>query len=121
MSTDLKAIMEFDQRRRQMLADPDLTGDLLLLALALDEVVRRQMEKVRRPKGWSWWHLVGALARGDADVAQAGWWVKDQIRRDLPRYESQQRGRGCVAPMIRREGLCGKSGSYGLADRDPLT
>ncbi|MGW4720898.1 hypothetical protein, partial [Nocardia sp. NPDC004260] len=32
-----------------------------------------------------------------------------------------QRGRGCVAPMIRREGLCGKSGSYGLADRDPLT
>ena len=32
-STDLKAIMRRDERRRGMLGDPDLTGDTLLLAL----------------------------------------------------------------------------------------
>lgn len=53
--TDLKAIMDRDERRRRMINDPDLTGDVLLLALALDEVITNRTEAGRRRSfGWDW-------------------------------------------------------------------
>lgn len=48
MSTDLKAIMARDARRRRMLNDPDLAGDLLLFALCLDEVLATRKEQGRK-------------------------------------------------------------------------
>ena len=52
MSTDLRAIMDRDERRRRMLNDPDLVGDALLFALALDEVLATRKEQRRRLGSW---------------------------------------------------------------------
>ena len=50
MGTGLAAIMRRDERHRKMLHDPDLTGDLLLFALALDEVIEVRKADGRRRK-----------------------------------------------------------------------
>jgi hypothetical protein len=123
VSTDLKAIMRRDERRRQMLNDPDLTGDLLLFALALEEVVWDRAERGRRKAKRHWVRDVAALAYGENDAYHLKYWGKKVIADDLPRYEvlRDEYYNPCVAPMIRREGLCGKSGSTRLIDRDPLT
>lgn len=111
--------MEYDQRRRDMLADPDLTGDLLLLALAMDEVIRRTDVRGRRCKT-SWVQEIAEMIYGDHERGYTR--VVRVIADDLPRYEvAQMWGRPCAAPMQRREGTCGKGGSLGLLDRDPDT
>lgn len=122
MSTDLKAIMARDERRRQMLNDPDLTGNLLLLVLAMDEVITVRREQGRKRFKGSWVTAIEEMVCRKRSGWMQGWWVKNQIGDDVPRYEPQESsGRRCVAPMIRREGECGKTGSLGMTDRDPLT
>ncbi|MFB8031297.1 hypothetical protein, partial [Streptomyces sp. NPDC055990] len=122
MSTDLKAIMQRDKRRRRMLNDPDLTGELLLFALALDEVIVTRQEQGRKTLR-NWVTETSVVAHGEnASTYYQRHWGKKVLNDDLPRYEPANKyTRACVAPMVRREGLCGKSGSVGLMDHDPVT
>jgi len=116
MSTDLRAIMDRDQRRRRMLHDPDLTGEALLYALAFDEVLSTSKTRKRRVDHWA---EAAILAWGDDNQHR----LRRVITNDIPRFEPLRQGAvtPCVAPMIRREGLCGKRGTRLLVDRDPGT
>ncbi|MFR9753981.1 hypothetical protein ACL02S_23480 [Nocardia sp. 004] len=124
VSTDLQTILCRDERRRGMLADPDLTGDTLLLAFALDEVLEIRCEQGKKHLGRMWIREVTILAYGPNSLAAQRSWVKRTIADDVPRYEPQ-RGPGratCVAPMIRRDGPCGHSATVRFFDIvDPET
>lgn len=122
-STDLKAIMRRDERRRGMLGDPDLTGDTLLLALALDEVIAIRLEQGKQRIGQKWVREVTVLAHGPDSLGLRQNWVKNTIADDVPRYEPEGgRGRAtCAEPMIRREGPCGHSATVYFLDSDPET
>jgi hypothetical protein len=121
MTSDLKAIMARDERRRRMLNDPDLTGELLLFALALDEVIVTRKEQGRRTLR-NWVQEVAVLAHEETSY-YLRYWGKSVLRDDFPRYEAPRpHGRTvCVAPMIRREGPCGKVASLSWIDSDPIT
>ncbi len=126
MSTDLKAIMERDERRRQMLNDPDLTGELLLFAFAVDEINARQAEQSRKRRSKRGWVAeVEEMVCPPRPGRASGWWVKERIGSDIPRYEfADAPGRKCVVPVTRRSGktdACGGTGVVGVVDRDPLT
>ncbi|MGW2666085.1 hypothetical protein ACWCW7_34460 [Nocardia tengchongensis] len=115
--------MSRDERRRRMLNDPDLTGDLLLFAMALDEVIVTRREQGRRSLR-NWVIDVAALAHGTDRAYYVRHWGRNVVGDDIPRYEPQgsnRRGIGCVAPMLRREGLCGKRSSVLLTDYEPET
>lgn len=124
-STDLRAIMRRDERHRKMLNDPDLTGDLLLLAFALDEWLAIRKERGRKRFHADWVETIEEMVCRSYPGRQAGWWLKHQIAEDMPRYElAGAPGRKCSAPVLRRSGItnaCGANGAVGLADRDPLT
>jgi hypothetical protein len=115
--------MARDERRRKMLHDPDLTDDLLLFALGLDEVIAARRELGKRKAKRHWVADIAALVYGEGSAYHQKYWGKQVIADDVPRYEPPRAeySNPCVAPMIRREGLCGKSGSTRLIDRDPLT
>lgn len=120
MSTDVQAVMDREARRRRMLHDPDLTGEVLLFALALDEVITTRTEQGRGTrKGWA--ADVEEIATGTRHPHSR--WAKRTIEQDIPRFEPLRSGwsRPCAAPMIRREGTCGKSGTTPLLDHDPVT
>lgn len=122
MSTDLKAIMDRDTRRCRMLNDPDLTGETLLFALALDEALDSRKSKGRRYKGWI--AEVAEIAWGPVEAGSNGHYrIRRVVGDDVPRYEpARVPVVQCVAPMIRREGLCGKAGgTLAMVDRDPDT
>lgn len=69
-STDLRAVIDRDARRRKMLTDPDLTGDMLLFTLALDEVITVRREQGRKSLR-NWVVDVTEIARGDNPVYRA--------------------------------------------------
>lgn len=122
MSIDPKAIMLRDERRRQMLNDPDLTGDLLLFALCLDEVIATRREQGRKSLR-NWVQEVAILAHGDGPYYMR-YWGKNVIGQDIPTHEAdgfRSPSVPCVAPMIRREGQCGKKSSVRFIDHDPKT
>ncbi|MGV9540882.1 hypothetical protein ACWDSF_06115 [Nocardia beijingensis] len=129
MSTDLKAIMERHERHRHMLADPRLTGDLLLFAFALDEVIAYPAVRSRhRWFGESWVGAVEEMVCPPPDPRfprELGWWVAKVVGGDIPRYEiPDDRNRKCVVLVPRRSGKttpCGGTGVTGMVDRDPLT
>ncbi len=126
MGTDLRAIMRRDRRRQVMIHDPDLTRDALLFALTLDEVLAMQREAGHRGVGPDndWVGQIGELARGPLEQDERRrFWVKHVIADDVPRYEAALNDGhpACVAPMIRREGPCGKPGTTRLIDYDPAT
>jgi hypothetical protein len=129
VSTDIKAVMEHHARHRRILADPGFTGDLLLFAFALDEILTYPAVRVRRR--WfseSWIAAVEEMVCPPPDPRfkrEQGWWVAKVIGDDIPRYEfPADPTQKCVVPVLRRSGkttLCGGSGAVGMVDRDPLT
>jgi hypothetical protein len=121
MSTDLRAIMDRDDRRRRMINDPDLVGDTLLFALAMQELIAARKEHRRSLR--SWVDEVAELAWGRAPGDAGRFRVQRVIDGDIPRFEpAREHGQTtCVAPMIRRTGLCGKSASTSMVDHDPIT
>ena len=97
---DLKAALELRERTDKMLGDPDLTGDLLLVALVIAALTTE----------------VGATPTRWSQIGERCGWTMTRLRlvisRDVPRYEPPREGYGlCTAPMIRRTGLCGKRAS----------
>lgn len=102
--------LDFTRAVEKMLADPDLTGDQLLLGIALRH------------------HF--AAGKDDAtfkDVMSLTGWDRHRLirtlRDDAPRYTPDRSQAGkCANPMIRRDGLCGKPTAWKiLAFRDPDT
>ena len=94
-----------------MLNDPDMTGDLLLLGLAVVQ--------------FQWWQVA---ATKKERLASPGWvrqiegwagkregWVKGVVADDVPRYEAPEIGLWkCVAPMLRRDTPCGSATGVSL-------
>lgn len=121
MATDLRAIMDRDEQMSKMLGDPDLTGDALLFALATLEFIKwMQQPRHRRglKKKQDWLREVSIMAFGEPEKTYG---IARVIREDIPRYEAPGARAGCTAPMIRRDGLCGKNTYSSWIDRDPLT
>lgn len=121
---DLPALMQYRHWTRRMMLDPDLHGDTLLLAFAMLEVVVRRSEPgpadetplLERLEAMCRTHEAGRLRPAP------GWWVQHVISEDVPRYEPEfVSAVKCAAPMIRRDGLCGKPSSFRFIDRDPET
>ncbi len=97
---DVEAALRAMDLMTKLIHDSDLSGDLLLLALGLVE------RATRVPSAGG-----GTLTA----VANAVGFSQDRLRsilaRDIPHYEVPiASGYGCVHPMVRREGLCGKPG-----------
>ncbi|MHD0295010.1 hypothetical protein RCF19_03960 [Rhodococcus qingshengii] len=123
MGTDLRAIMDRDERMSKMLRDPDLTDDALLFALAGMEVIKQRRQSGRRRdfRSSHWMDEIAQLAFGGTETT-ARYRVKRIIADDVPRYQAPYTSViTCPAPMIRREGLCGKRASTSWVDRDPMT
>jgi hypothetical protein len=84
-----------------MLADPDLTGNLLAIGLAL---------AVHLDSGITPWPTVADLSRevfGRDDAHQYA--IRHALRDDARAYRTPlHHHRRCTAPMIRRSGECGK-------------
>lgn len=84
---------------QRMLADEDLTGDLLAFALVVLHMDntgpgKNWCDRARIALGWEWWK------------------VRHIASRDAPHYLPTDRStEGCIAPMIRRDGTCGKRGT----------
>jgi hypothetical protein len=83
-----KRAMVFTETAEKMLLDPALTGDLLALGLAL--AFTTSWPRARAHLGWNPQKL------------------RSVVRRDVLRYEPPAPDRACPAPMVRRQGLCGK-------------
>lgn len=102
--------IDFTRRVETMLADPDLTGDQLLIAMAMS-------------------HFFGSRDGEDAkfsDVMDLTGWDRPRLiralRDDAPRYTpDRSQASVCANPMIRRDGPCGKRAWNDLPFRDPDT
>lgn len=111
------ALKEYRQRIAAMLADPECTGDLLSLGIALlDFAILRNSDH----KNWSHY----------ADQVwdfRSRHYVRDVLRKDIRRYDAikdadeRDPARRCGAPMVRREGPCGNSASRRAMLTDSLT
>ncbi|QAY70041.1 hypothetical protein [Xylanimonas protaetiae] len=108
--TEVKKALALRHEVDAMLADPDLTGDLLLVALILVALLHDPARK----RGVSWRQIA---ERAGMDVNQR---LRFIIARDVPRYEPPN-GNGCTAAMIRRDGPCGKRTHASGYTIDPLT
>lgn len=97
---NLREALDATRTIRAMLADPDLTGDLLLVGMTI--VYRRTWAEVCRALDWNAVHL------------------RVVLRRDVPSYTPSMDPVYCQAPMIRRE-HCGKPVRMRCWLLDPLT
>lgn len=100
----------------RMFADPDLTGDALLFSLCLLGSLTDRRIQGRR----------GAAVPFEEIRDRTGlrpYSIKRVIADDAPRYEPPRvfERSCCIAPMIRRDGPCGKHATHSWMDRDPLT
>jgi hypothetical protein len=118
-STDLKSIMRAHQLVVDICNDPDLDADAKLFAvLAATLIYQRRTANRKALKSRSTFRAVAEMSGHDSP----NWWVRRVIQADIPRYEPPpQPHKGCLAPMIRREGLCGKTTVVRGWERDPLT
>lgn len=85
-------------------------GDLRMFAITITWVVGIE----RTPKGERWKRVCEVMHLNNFQF-----W--EMIRSDLPRYEPESgsdTGR-CEAPMLRREGVCGKSGNQSFTVTNP--
>ena len=113
---NLKAALDFRSRVAAMIDDPDLKGDALLVALAVVDVVYERKESRRRGLTGHWLKVI------QERTGLRSYTIRRAFADDIPRYEVPELTDGaCTAPMIRREGLCGKSGYSKWVDRDPET
>lgn len=117
VSTDLKAIMASHQRMINACNDPDLDGDATLLVCCVATILydRAISGRTGSLKRGSWLKSVCDMTGKDS------WWIQRTIRNDIPRYKPETPNGYCTAPMIRREGPCGKRAIIRGVDRDPLT
>jgi hypothetical protein len=106
-----------------MMADPELTGDLLLIGLWLARAVH-----LRQPAKKSFWQctydLFGPAHRRDTVQTADLYRMKKAIRDDAPRYDVWVDNPGaqlCGAPMVRRGGTCGRSATVWGFHTDPAT
>jgi hypothetical protein len=182
---DVGRLVRLRNQYARLYADPALTGDTLLLALAMSDLVIGVDPDVKRreqadPFPRRWIHEIDAMVNGtkvpnrrERELLTAQWreeqastnaefyahhgggiglvqgtptaaltvaktgrkprklnrddftserWVMRVMGADFPRYEPTERHTSrCVAPMIRREGSCGRSSSTRWLDRDPET
>jgi hypothetical protein len=89
----------FDAMVRRMLADPELTGNTLLLAIGIAEAVTAPGAGRRVP--------IQPIAER---LGVKRDFIRYVIADDRPRYEPRREGPlPCRGQMIRREGLCGQN------------
>lgn len=111
------ALREYRRRIKAMLDDPECTGDLLGLGVALLDfaVLRDRSEKGFRHYAQQVWDTSG------------GYQVRGVLRGDIRRYDAIKDAdnngpaRRCGAPMIRRQGPCGQSASRRALITDAMT
>lgn len=92
-----------DQRVQRMLDDPDCSGDLLLIGIALARHI--DLGSAR-----------GSIKDAIAPVMNDGstyWWyaVRATLRSDVRRFRPDDSRGACQAPMVRRDGACGRHGT----------
>lgn len=117
MTETYSALREYRKRIAAMLADPECTGDLFSLGVALLDfaVLRnRDHQKFEHYAAQVWDFRHGSHTR-------------DVLRKDIRRYdaikdaEERDPARRCGAPMVRRQGPCGSSASRRAMLTDTLT
>lgn len=120
-TTDLKAIMREHNAILKVCRDPDLSADaklfvILAISLWADERQPAGVRKIGKTRA-----TLRAIAERSGD-RKGLWWIQKVIREDIPRYVPPvPEKRVCTAPMIRREGECGKSPISSGILYDPIT
>lgn len=104
MNETYSALREYRKRIAAMLEDPECTGDLFALGVSLLDFAILRIDRDER--SWSYY----------ADRAGIRY-VRGVLRGDIRRYDALKDAdasgpaRQCGAPMVRRQGPCGKSSS----------
>lgn len=118
MAETYSALREYRKRINAMLGDPECTGHLLALGIALlDYAVLRTTDD----KSWSYY------AERAWGVESNQWLLHDVLRKDIRRYDAIKDAdnhgpaRKCGAPMLRRQGPCGNSANIRALLTDPDT
>lgn len=112
-------LREYRRRITAMLDDPECTGDLLSLGIALlDFAVTRTTREEKKFEFYTekvWGNRRSRLG------------AQEVLRRDIRRYdalkdaEATGTARTCQAPMIRRQGPCGQSATLRVMLTDSVT
>jgi hypothetical protein len=112
------ALRAHERTTAHLMADHDITGDLLLIGIWLSRAVHMRTPAPTSTSGGGW-QLT--------DIADDLWRVVDAIKRDIRRYDvwaDQPGGKRvsapCGGPMIRRE-VCGKPARTWSFITDPAT
>lgn len=111
--TDLDALRRYDQLAERVYGERRLPSPTRDLILALGWVTLRDPLR-HHPAASLWGRTREVLNADNKSMWQA-------IAADVPRYEPDRPPRGCQAPMVRVERLCGRSTSIGFAEFDPVT
>lgn len=100
-----------------MIQDPDLTGDLLLIAIAFQTVVLPGVRGRTFTRTRTWLDAVSEAA------GLRPFSIQMRIGDDTPRYQPPIPGYdfACDAPMIRRHGTCGQPATTKGLDINPAT
>ena len=122
MNETYSALREYRKRIAAMLDDPECTGDLFGLGVALLDFAILRINRDER----SWAHYA-TRAWGDRAGYTSRYGVREVLRKDIRRYdaikdaEERDPARRCGAPMIRRQGPCGQSASRRAMLTDTMT
>lgn len=114
--------MDYTTTSARMFEDPDLNGNLLLLAQgALHELYQRK-EQGRPAKIASVWERTTALIGTPGTHAQS-YWLRSTLAQDVPRYEMDWlQSRRCMGTMLRPAGApCKKGYTLSGSIPDPVT
>jgi hypothetical protein len=85
------------QTMQNMMDDDYLRGDLLLLAIViLDSLHRTNKLNTKLIHARTGWDIYA---------------IKRIVEKDIPRYEPEKQSWTCQVPLVRKEGVCGGSGS----------
>lgn len=110
------AAQRYAKRVRALLEDPECTGELLAIGVALADLIDL--------RGGGNWSTVGTGVYGPKGLLRT---LKSALREDVRRYDvtkdpdANYWGARCGAPMIRRQGPCGNHGSRRALVTDPET